>query len=399
MKRLLLHLLLIVSCGQASAQQVEDNDKWGFWSRQRKGANYFNTVPTRAWMEAASALGVEFVRLAPDKWESAGRDFLIGDADRYDSLNERDLSKLLSVLDDASANHINVVLTMLSLPGNRWRQNNDDRDDPRLWKDARHHEQAFRFWRDLAGRIKNHPAVVGYDPLNEPHPGRALLGDIDPAGEEYSRWVAKSRGTPADLNLFNRGMVAAIRSVDAETPIIIEADAFDSPAGFRFLEPVNDDRVLYSFHFYEPWNYTAKRANKGRFSYPDRMPAGDSGATKRWTSNDLSGRIQPVSDWILRHKIPPERIVASEFGCSREAGGVAQYLGDLITIFNERKWHWSFYAFREDTWAGMDYEVGSGKLPWKYWQDIDSGKSVEPPRRDNPIFDVLKREFGSGKRP
>jgi hypothetical protein len=41
----------------------------------------------------------------------------------------------------------------------------------------------------------------------------------------------------------------------------------------------------------------------------------------------------------------------------------------------------------------MDYELGSGRLGWKYWQAIEVGEQPEKPRGDNPLFDVLKREF------
>jgi hypothetical protein len=43
--------------------------------------------------------------------------------------------------------------------------------------------------------------------------------------------------------------------------------------------------------------------------------------------------------------------------------GLAQYFLDLIAIFKKNGWHWAFYAFREDCWDGMDYELGDGQLP------------------------------------
>ena len=71
--------------------------------------------------------------------------------------------------------------------------------------------------------------------------------------------------------------------------------------------------------------------------------------------------LQPVIDFQATYKIPANRIIASEFGCNRTVAGVQEYLADLISIFNEQKWHWAFYAFREDTWPAMDYELGTRK--------------------------------------
>ncbi|MAE17514.1 hypothetical protein CMK12_00995 [Candidatus Poribacteria bacterium] len=124
---------------------------------------------------------------------------------------------------------------------------------------------------------------------------------------------------------------------------IISAD------GFRFLEPVADDTILYSFHFYKPWNYTTKRVNNGRSAYPDQMPTGWSGAAEKWTPAHPQQMMQPVLDWSKRYNIPTNRILVGEFGCNREVAGAQSYLADLVQIFNKQQWYWTFYAYREDT--------------------------------------------------
>jgi endoglucanase len=114
-------LLITLVVNLALVKETKGERKIDFWKVQRKGANFFNQVPTYEWLEAASKLGLQFIRLAPDKWESADRDFLIGNADNYVSINEQDLAKLLKVLDEANALNLKVVITMLSLPGVRWK--------------------------------------------------------------------------------------------------------------------------------------------------------------------------------------------------------------------------------------------------------------------------------------
>jgi hypothetical protein len=375
------------------AVESESTQKIDFWDQQRKGANFFNKVPTLERFEAGSELGLDFIRLAPDKWDTGDRDFLIGNADKYEAISERDFGRLRKTLDDANKSGLKVVLTMLSLPGARWSQNNNDKDDPRLWSNEHYQKQAEIFWKDLAEQLRDHPAVVAYDPLNEPHPARALI-DLDDVGSAaFSKWIAESKGTVADLNRFNRRIVTAIRQVDATTPIMLETYSYSSPEGFRFLEPIDDDRILYSFHVYEPWNYTTQRVNKGRFAYPDRMPVGWSGEVEKWTLANLHQIVDPVITWCKIHNIPANRIAVSEFGCNREVAGAQQYLADLIGIFNQQKWHWAFYSYREDTWTGMDYELGTGKLGWEYWKAVEAGKEPEKPRHENPLFNVIRREF------
>ena len=69
-----------------------------FWDSQKKGANCFNKIPTEQWFQDANDLGLEWVRLAYDKWDSEHRDFLIGDASNYNGLMADDLIKLKQVV-------------------------------------------------------------------------------------------------------------------------------------------------------------------------------------------------------------------------------------------------------------------------------------------------------------
>ena len=136
-------LALMLACLAAPAAAADG--KIGFWDSQRKGANMMNEVQTEAQFAAAERLGLQFVRLAVDKWHAADRDFLIGNADRYRGLSQADLARLNQVLDWADRHRIKIVLTMLSLPGDRWKQLNGDRDDPRLWHDKAYWDQAAAF--------------------------------------------------------------------------------------------------------------------------------------------------------------------------------------------------------------------------------------------------------------
>ena len=66
-----------------------------------------------------------------------------------------------------------------------------------------------------------------------------------------------------------------------------------------------------------------------------------------------------------------------------------KYMQDLISIFNQKGWHKSFYAFREDTWTGMNYELGTEKIKWD-----EEGK---PMCQDNSLWDVIKKDLQAHK--
>ena len=366
-----------------------------FWSEQRKGANMNVSRHRPGHWQAAGELGLDFVRFMPERLPAEGRDFLIGDADSYRGLVEADLASLLRELDEAERNGVKVVLVMFSAPGARWSQHNGDVDDGRLWREERYQDQAVAFWRDLAARLKDHPAVAAYNPLNEPHPERAYGYEV--ADEDFDAWYRSIEGTTADLNRFNRRLVAAIRETDAETPILLDGWFYANAKGFPYLEPVDDDRVLYAFHNPGAWQMCHDRINRGRYSYPDRVPSYWNGPGERWDRERLAQEFADVENWMEANRIPASRIVASEFLYERTVPGAREYMADLISLYNDRGWHWAFYAFRPDGgWTGLDYEMGtSDRMPRGYWQAVERGVDPETlkTRRDSPLWRVIKREF------
>jgi endoglucanase len=382
-------LLLAGGASVTHASEPAPGSRMSFWDTPRRGANFFNEVETRDRLRAAREAGLEWVRLVPDKWKGAGRDFLIGDAGDFRGLVPRDLAHLERVLDWAHAEGVPIVMGMLNLPGARWVQKNDGKQDYRLWDEERYQEQAAAFWKELASRLKDHPAVVAYNPLNEPHPAREA-GHDDADAEGFSEWLQAHRGTTGDLDRFYERIVGAIREVDPHTPILVEGYGHGSVSGLTCLSPVDDPAILYSFHFYDPWQYTARKANKGRYAYPDKMPEYWNGPAEKWERDALAKKMARVAEWGETHRVPTNRIVAAEFGCDRAAPGAREYLEDIVSTLNDRGWHWAFYSFREDAWDRMDYEVGTGRLGAAYWEAVDRGETPARPWKDNPLWRVLQ---------
>ena len=372
--RIWLAVLILFSAGLARA----GGSKMEFWDTQKKGANLFDSVEKPERLEAAKVYGAQFVRLAPNKWlngrpEAELGDFLIGHG-TFTAINAGDLKLLKQVLDAADHARLKVVLTMLSLPNARWKQHNNGVEERAIWESFQAQEAALAFWRQLAAELKGHPALAGYDLRNEPSPELAAPRLDDWYTGDYAGWYEKVKGTPADLNLFYRKLVKAVREVDPDTPIILESGFYATAWGFKVLDPVPDEKVLYSFHMYEPYSFTS-HFNKGRYAYPGKAPLGelDEAPELDWDKAQLEKYLEPVSEWQRKYKIPSNRILAGEAGVFRTNKGAAAYLRDVTGIFNEKKWHWAFYSFREDTWDGMDYELGTGKAPWQYWQVIAAG--------------------------
>ncbi|WP_299840850.1 cellulase family glycosylhydrolase [uncultured Paracoccus sp.] len=376
----------------ALAQPVAAADLIGFWDSPQYGANGFNAEPQDAeYFRELAETGATWVRLTFSKWKGQGRDFLIGDADRYDGLVPEDLAQLRQVLDAADAAGIKVVLAPLSLPGRRWSQQNGGVYDDRLWSDAAYQDQAARFWADLAGALKDHPAIAGYNILNEPAPEKAGGVAENAPADTLRDWQAAQDGGLRDLPAFYDRVITAIRAVDPVTPVMVDGGWFANPRSLAaWPAALADDRVLYAFHMYEP--YAATSAPNMKRDEPLRYPGVSTeyaGGEMVWDRIAVADHIGAAFDWAEAQSVPPSRVVAAEFGCMRLWADCGTYLTDVIDAVEARGGHWAFYAFREDEWDGMDYELPADLKPGRFYWLSEEGRADELPR--NGAFMELLR--------
>lgn len=266
-----------------------------YWDFPRQGTNLSGSFVDEPLLKAVRAGGVRLVRLTPTGWLSLQRDFLLASADEFLRLMPADLERLIAVVASADEQGLSVILSTRSLPGARYQSQNDGVDDRRLWSEAYFLERSAEFWRRLAIAFKGHPAVVGYDLLDEPHPERRD-GLFSPDFPGVTAWLKEIAGTAADLGHFNETIVKAIRAVDSETPIVVESGFHASARAFAHLKPLADTKVLYSFHA---------------------------------RAEDSERDFAFVSAWQKKHGIASGRILV---GDSAGAHGA---------IFREKGWHWA----------------------------------------------------------
>ena len=365
---------------------IQHSIKDSFWDTQKRGANIFNYSIDKQTIVAAKKFGISFIRLAPDKFASKSKDFLIGNADNYQGLITEDMEILKTTLDLFHRHDLPVVLVFLSLPGSRWKQNNNSNDDLRIWDDNNFLDQSAQFWQDVANELKDHPAIIGYNLLNEPHPERYF--------DTSTSNVAKNSNSETQKKLykFNNKIVKAIRKVDKETPIVIESSGYSYPEALEKMIPIKDNNILYSFHMYEPENYTFSRLEKN-LNYPGKVTDPDTGEIKYWDRNTIDQYLNSVVRWQKKHNISSSHILVGEFGAFRNLNGITNYFKDLISIFNKYNWHWAVYSFREDNWDKMNYELKSTASHQDYWRAQHQKTIPDLYDSGNPTFMVLRNTW------
>ena len=389
-----LFLSAILSLPLAGTGQAAD--LMNFWETRQKGGNSFNEqTPDKVYFDALAETGATWVRLTFSKWKGEGRDFLLGTADKYQGLPQEDVAKLRKALDAAHAAGLKVVIVPLSLPGARWSQQNEGKFDDRLWSDPAYAEQAVRFWADLAAEFKDHPAIAAYNIINEPAPEKTTGLAENGAMSDLIAWQQQQAGGPRDLLPFYNRVIAAIRAQDAVTPVMVDAGYYANPRSLAaWPDQLEDERVLYAFHMYEP--YAATSSGNMKREEPYRYPGVTTqygGEALSWRQADVVAHINKAFDWAEEQELAPTRIVAGEFGCMRRWQDCGTYLKDVIDAVDARGGHWAFYAFREE-WEGMDYELPLSLKPGRFYWMMEDGKSADIPR-DGKLMDLLKEELNS----
>lgn len=372
-------------------------DRMDFWEGEpRHGANSFNDAPpSQAYFDALAAYGADWVRLSWTKWDSTGQGaFLIGDPGNYEGLVPEDLAILRETVARAERSGLAIVLTPLSLPGAVWQQHNDDTIDDRLYTDKTYWDQSAAFWQDMARAFRDQPGIVAYNLLNEPTPERPAGFEGGEDNADRIAWYQEQRGSARDLPALSAFLVAAIRAEDAGTPVMVDGGFFAGPAGFAYFPgALPDERVLYAFHMYEPWAATSawNVRNGSKLVYPGAITAW--GETEYWDAARVEQTMQQPLDWAGRHGIARNRMVLAEFGCMRRLDWCPDYLEDVLGAADADGLHWAFYSFREDSWDGMDYELGGGAVGAGYWQAADEGTLDDWPRGPTPQFEPIRRRL------
>lgn len=384
-----------LAVAMALTASVQAADLAAFWTHTQRGGNSFNRLPPDAsYYEALRGYGASWVRLSYDKWKPEQRDFLMGNADDYRRLSALDLATLKASVAQADAAGLKVVIAPLSLPLSRWSQNNDGKFDDRIWQDKAHWKAAGQFWQDLARALKDTPGIAAYNLVNEPAPEKegGLPEHAIPA--EMQAWYAKAKGGSRDLLAFYNYLIAQVRAVDPDTPIMVDAGWYGAADAFAYWpKALEDKRVLYSFHMYEPYQATSgpNLKRKQPYRYPGEVPF--AGKTQPWNKERVARYLDTVNGWARSLSIPPEQIVMGEFGCVRMLDSCSQYLDDVLSYAEDKRYHWAFYSFREDAWDAMDYELGQAKVHWRYWDAMEKGQPDPVKRSATPEFEPIRKRL------
>jgi len=248
----------------------------------------------------------------------------------YDKWLNGQLAYLDQVLTWAEQCRVRVVLDLHSPPGGKPIGAGYLASTGDIFTQPEAQQKFLQTWQRIALRYRGRGIIWGFDLMNEPMDTQVAEGCDD--------WQ--------DLSL---KAARAIHAVDPQRTVIVEPSGWGGPQDFRDFHPLDEPRVVYSFHMYEPTQITHQGilGNAAGYFYPGRVGG------KEWNKSALEAAMQPAIDFAHRYRV---HMYVGEFSCIRTApdDSALRYLTDAIDLFEANGFDWSYHAFRE--WQGWSVE-------------------------------------------
>ena len=224
-----------------------------------------------------------------------------------------------------------------------------------LWTNDRLQHEYFDAWAEVATRFGDHPAVIGYDLMNEPW-----------YGFEWPLTFEAERLLP-----FYKGCLAAIRAVDPDATIFFEPPAFPTASGLASQMPAfGDENVVYVPHYYDPLVHE--------------------GIAYLGATDLLDQAIANKAAEAQMHGAP---LVIGEFGGLSTAFGFESYLQDLMTAFDRHAAGWMAWDYDKDDGGGFGMVDSSLNVTPNLVPLIRVYPSAVAGRIESYSFDHETREF------
>lgn len=168
-----------------------------------------------------------------------------------------------------------------------------------------------KLWPQIANRYKNRSNYILYEILNEPQMTNA-------AWEPIQKEILK-----------------LIRSIDKNRTVVVSGGDWGGLDAMTKLSIIDDDNLIYSFHFYDPFIFTHQRANwtspeladAANIPFPydrKKLPAMKGKAKGSWVESNmrveyaktgtpeyLRKTLKRADDFRVKHKVP---VICGEMG-------------------------------------------------------------------------------------
>ncbi len=195
-------------------------------------------------------------------------------------------------------------------------------------------------WVEVAKRFKDHPAVLGYDLMNEPHPGSdfdaAEAVGLSPSRESRSESFDKEKLTP-----FYQRVTNAIRSVDTENWIFFES-RYGGPGNgsASWIEGLDDPRNGSPRLAYFPHLYSVSVENNQSYNQDTMTTIPD------WEAHR--------SEEVTKEGWP---LLIGEWGLDSAWTNADLFMKQVLAMADRQMAGWAYWAWDPGGWSFIDSDL------------------------------------------
>jgi len=270
-------------------------------------------------LEYIAQLGFEHVRLPVDEeqmWDEQGH--------RHDDA----FDIMANCIEWSIKNNLRVIVDLHIL-----RSHHFNAEEKPLWTDPGEQEKFCNLWRDLSSALEEYPlSMVAYELMNEA---------VADEAEDWNKLLARC--------------FAAIRETEPERLIVIGSNRWQSASTFDELKVPDDNNIILSYHFYEPFllthyhaSWTGLKDYTGPVHYPgviltqeeyDALPEDLKDEAKNWIGKEFNKKV--MSDMMEKPLKKAKELnlplYCGEYGVLKGAPQQdrLRWYSDMMEIFKE----------------------------------------------------------------
>lgn len=199
----------------------------GWISQYRKAEReHFDTFITKEDIARIAGWGMDHVRLPID--------YMVLEDDENPFVYKEDgFSYVDRCIKWCEEYNLNIILDLHRAPGYAFYS----LDENKLFESVHMQERYTRLWQEFTRRYLGYGGNVVFELLNE---------IVEPNSDRWNKLTKKT--------------IAGIREIDRNRIIIIGGNHYNSVNTLHELDRIDDDNLVYTFHFYEPHIFTHQKA-------------------------------------------------------------------------------------------------------------------------------------------
>ncbi len=301
---------------------------------------HFDTYITREDVKRIASFGMDHIRLCFDQ-------IVIEDNDRPGHYQESGFQHLDRFLEWCRLENINVILDLHKAVGAYC----DCGEGNALLSDPGLQDRFIALWEAIERRYHGHPAPF------------EILNEIVEGGDAWNRLATRT--------------VAALRRLNPTRKIVVGGGGYNSPHALKALPLFADPNIIYTFHCYEPYEFTHQRSilQPNAAIYNRAMPyPGDIERYRdyhrfmfknerayaqfdRMDRRYLEDRLRPAMDFLAQH--PDRQLYLGEFGTIRHADirSRENWMRDVIAIARREGWALSVWNYLSTPYDGNRFSL------------------------------------------